>query len=144
MMNRSTPTKHQHSDRTTAAECRPTYRQVTMQKPIPGKIVVNWDWELMQLKQNPQDTHRWHKLVIASASWVTCACGEQCAIIPRDGSGKPLDPELAKYGVGFNAAIEDQDRATARFYLNKIEERASVLIKEIEAAIAQKGEETHG
>lgn len=36
-----------------------------------------------------------------SESWVTCACGNQCAIIPRCANGAPLDNHLQNLGTNF-------------------------------------------
>jgi hypothetical protein len=36
-----------------------------------------------------------------AASWVTCACGNQCSIIPRDEDGEPQDKILSALGVDF-------------------------------------------
>lgn len=34
--------------------------------------------------------------------WVSCACGYQCEIIPRDENGLPLDGRLMTLGVEFS------------------------------------------
>lgn len=80
-----------------------------------------------------------------SADWVTCACGNQCAIIPRDEDGMPLDDVLIDLGTEFNQNVEDifeyQDdvvlanhsRKEAIETLRKIEERSAEIIREIQA-----------
>lgn len=71
-----------------------------------------------------------------SASWVTCAVGNQCATIPRDGEGKPFDMELKSLGFDFYDCLS---RATgtrnpvgqmeeAKEILFDIEKRSSELI----------------
>jgi hypothetical protein len=50
-----------------------------------------------------------------SGSWVTCACGNLCAIIPRDATGEPEDQKLMELGMDFHKAI----RAMAAFSLGK-------------------------
>ena len=53
---------------------------------------------------------------IANASslagdWITCACGQQCSVIPRggpdgsDSSSEPMDPELSELGMKFYKSI---------------------------------------
>lgn len=131
MQNRTRPTSAAQHE--VLKNCKPSYRDVMTQRPnvAAGKVIVNWDLELLALKRNPEDKHRWKKLRVAAASWVTCACGEQCATIPRDLSGKPKDKELTMAGLKFNFAIEAEDRAEARHWLNIIEQRSADLIKEI-------------
>lgn len=41
-------------------------------------------------------------------NWVTCGCGNQCAIIPRnEAQGEPIDKELVCLGVEFYRAVRD-------------------------------------
>lgn len=44
-------------------------------------------------------------------SWVTCACGQQCSIIPRADSGVPMDDVLEELGAEFLIKIGDIKRA---------------------------------
>jgi hypothetical protein len=82
-------------------------------------------------------------LNVRSKSWVTCACGNQCAVIPRSNDGQPLDDMLEKlgaafhnYGIGpmqFNIFCDNQKAANehrkiAISYLKKIEKRSAQLI----------------
>jgi len=67
-----------------------------------------------------------------STSWVTCACGNQCNIIPRDEFGAPLDSTLRELGSPFNGftdAISKEDYKKAKSLLLKIEKRSAYLIK---------------
>lgn len=64
-----------------------------------------------------------------SASWVTCACGNQCEIIPRERNGEPLDGELYSFGLTFNEEIEDYRYRDAKKTLSMIEKRSAKLIK---------------
>jgi hypothetical protein len=63
--------------------------------------------------------------------WVTCACGNQCDIIPRTGSGAPRDAILNQLGgdEGFYAAVSKKDWAEAINFLDMIEVRSAYLIK---------------
>jgi hypothetical protein len=81
--------------------------------------------------------------VYKSENWITCACGNQCDIIPRNGNGKPDDPLLLELGIRFFGAIramlddEGEDFVAAREYAKKIlmdiEKRSAELIAEIQA-----------
>lgn len=78
-----------------------------------------------------------------SNEWVTCACGQQCAVIPRrNWDGEPLDGVLKQLGHSFNNAIYDMRHhlgiddekfdsavSTARNLLLKIEDRSTFLIE---------------
>lgn len=80
-----------------------------------------------------------------SVKWVTCACGNQCAIIPRSeyvytveaGPGSPLDPELDDLGSDFHMAICSWEWIEAKEILRKIEARAAVVIAEELAKLNQ-------
>jgi len=76
--------------------------------------------------------------------WVTCACGNQCAIIQRDNGGKPVDETLKNLGVEFLGQIInmrlvyslghmnlfDIYRRKALRILHAIELRSAKLIKD--------------
>lgn len=64
--------------------------------------------------------------------WVTCACGNQCSIIPRDEDGEPWDNTLSELGGNFSYEVDDCRWKEALNILNKIEKRSALLInKEI-------------
>lgn len=61
--------------------------------------------------------------------WVTCACGNQCALIPRDPNhGSPLDEKLRELGVNFMLAIGSCDYQGAKIILTRIEQRSSEIL----------------
>lgn len=78
-----------------------------------------------------------------SGHWVTCACGNQCSIIPRDASGEPYDSKLNILGLEFFEHVENAERCildksspyqslrSATATLNKIEKESTKLVKEI-------------
>ena len=65
--------------------------------------------------------------------WITCACGNQCDVIPRNFDGIPLDTELRILGRRFTSAIEYRAVKRAKLILAKIEARSKFLIDEIKA-----------
>lgn len=84
-----------------------------------------------------------------ASNWITCACGNQCAIIPRDlRYGNPRDGRLRKLGMDFSNAVcnlEDNYKTKkitkiksaqkkCKVILAKIEERSAVIIKNILAS----------
>jgi hypothetical protein len=66
-----------------------------------------------------------------ATDWATCACGNQCAIIPRHPNGRPEDPLLDDLGLRFTMAISTQDEELAKYLLKEIEKRSAKLINEL-------------
>lgn len=64
-----------------------------------------------------------------SLHWVTCACGNQCSIIPRYENGAPRDFELSNLGSNFYINVSERNYEQAEKTLAKIEIRSSELIK---------------
>ena len=63
--------------------------------------------------------------IINAGSWVTCACGETSAYIPRVSRGlKPTDIELRRLGTEFLIHVKQNEMAKATLVLVAIEERA--------------------
>jgi len=87
----------------------------------------------------------WKEYEGKAGSWVTCACGNQCNIIPRDNGGEPEDGKLTELGFDFYGCIKQTRRALeykdqisyeaaikkAKGILLNIEKRSTELIAEI-------------
>jgi len=90
--------------------------------------IVDWVKELNNVSTDAD----WKRLEKFSQNWVTCACGNQCAIIPRlKANGEPKDDALRYLGIEFHGFIRNKDKHMAILYLQIIEERAAVLINKI-------------
>ena len=76
------------------------------------------------------DQNEFDDLRSRSDDWVTCACGNQCAIIPRQDTGQPRDVQLMLLGVSFAESVAIRDWAQAKLTLEQIEARSAVLIAE--------------
>lgn len=88
---------------------------------------------------------------IKASSWVMCAVGSQCSIIPRFHSGRPMDAELEDLGCRFMTRIDEMRyyeqcnvpnmlfdaQSQARYLLQKIEERSAFLIEELQPSTIQ-------
>lgn len=74
---------------------------------------------------------QWDRALWIAQSWVTCACGNQCAIIPRHGNGMPKDDILRELGsdAGFFGAIKKREPDKALQYLRLIEHHSAYLIE---------------
>ena len=90
-----------------------------------GEEPFNWFKEL-----NAENID-WDKLCHLSCSWVTCACGNQCIIIPRNEEGEPTDLILYHLGVDFNYAIYHRNKNSTLRILVQIESRSNELILEL-------------
>lgn len=102
-------------------DCKPTYCKEVAKK------CINWHWELSIFNL----FRDWDKLAKLAQGWVTCACGNQCIIIPRNYNGVPKDEELKRLGNQFSWAVTDRKRTKALVILGWIEERSQQLINEI-------------
>ncbi len=111
-----------------------TYAESKKKKPF--------DWNAF-LKQKSYTQGEVSNAGVLAGNWVTCACGNQCDIIPRneDWDGEPTDKKLAALGSKFcdnisfleDAVIYGENIKTpqkkAKETLKKIEARSSQLIK---------------
>lgn len=77
----------------------------------------------------------WDFLKKKAVSWVTCACGNQCSIIPRNDDDVPIDATLTRLGGegGFYGAIKNKNAKLALDLLALIELRSKQLIDEIKS-----------
>jgi hypothetical protein len=89
-----------------------------------------FDWYAF-LSRTDLDEGDWQQAASLSAQWITCACGNLCAALPRTKSGTPLDEDLAHYGNYFHLAIESCDSGTALQILDKIEARSAYLLSQM-------------
>jgi len=92
-----------------------------------GRKPFNWYKELTKINPN------WPELEEKAMDWVTCACGNQCDIIPREHYGMPQDYILVALGGddGFAKAIKRKDVEGALYFLGEIEKRSAYLINQI-------------
>lgn len=96
-----------------------------------------FDWNEFLNRKNITQTD-WRRAYRLADNWVTCACGNQCDIIPKRYDGAPVDRLLRFYGVEFFIYIRGEDKNSAIEVLKKIEERSAILIKEIKSKDEQK------
>ena len=109
---------------------------------------INWNTRLNAIidtsKETPSESEigKWKN---ESESWVTCAVGNACDVIPRCEKGRPYDEELAELGVKFYHNMKKVyesshynrpegvilGAAMARKTLSKIEARISELIEQV-------------
>lgn len=93
-----------------------------------GKKPFNWNKFLNQEEINENE---WLNAESLAENWVTCACGNQCDVIPRDEYGMPLDYDLIHIGLLFYYDIQERNNKGAKIRLADIEKRSAQLIKEI-------------
>jgi hypothetical protein len=109
-----------------------TYTEVRGEKPFDWNKALAPDFSEMSFRQMD-------KMHVLSKSWVTCAVGNQCAIIPRGRLGVPQDSELEELGSEFHRIIRAMRVANNRSdgnihrrdaidVLRKIEKLSAILI----------------
>lgn len=131
------------------------YTETKGSKPFNWFEALSKDCSQMTIKES-------QKLANKAGGWISCATGNQCAIIPRDKDGEPLDKKLRSLGTQFytegvkymHFRLEDAEliksssgnkdffikqannyRKQAIKYLGQIEKRSAFLIhQEIEKA----------
>jgi hypothetical protein len=99
-----------------------TYTEKQYQTPF------NWNKFINQKEITEKE---WDKAKVLAGEWVMCACGTQCAVIPRYDSGGPKDILLYNLGMSFTYAIDTKNIPYAKDTLQGIEQRSSELINEI-------------
>lgn len=99
-----------------------TYSESQNKKPF--------DWNKV-LSAEPTE-EQWEEMRGLAQNWITCACGNQCDIIPRRKNGRPKDIELFWLGLDFLYYISMYDLKSAKQTLSKIEERSAYLINKME------------
>ena len=88
----------------------------------------NWYTELENaIKEEPTE-EKHLELLRLSDKWVTCACGQLCKNLPRNGNGQPRDEELFNYGIMFSYSISERYWFSALAILNLIEKRTIYLL----------------
>lgn len=109
-----------------------------------GKNPFNWNTFLNKKNYSTVELKKAWEL---SNNWITCACGNQCSIIDRNGFSEPTDSKLYRLGCKFTDNINcmfqshmitmddedkkmfDKSKQDAKNILKKIEERSTELIK---------------
>jgi hypothetical protein len=90
-----------------------------------------FDWN--NFLENPPEyrsIEHYHACDLAS-EWVTCACANQCYIIPRCPIGSPVDEELERLGIIFYIDIDNAKWKCAKTTLYLIEKRSAEIIFEL-------------
>ena len=89
-----------------------------------------FDWNEFLIGEGHSD-EEWKQARLKSDEWVTCACGNQCATIPRI-LGVPVDATLLNLGIDFNRCIDKRNIKLAKETLFKIEARSSEILAQME------------
>ena len=97
-----------------------TFAEKNDKSSIDWNAVLDTWWEM-------DEEERIHYLS-RSRNWVTCACGNLCASIPRDYRGAPLDMELEILGDQFAEELTESDIESAKETLAAIEQRSAALL----------------
>lgn len=90
----------------------------------------SFDWNEF-LKKKTKTPAEIGMAIIYASNWISCACGNQCYIIPRHSNGTPIDEKLFKLGVNFYISVKKEDWKKAKSRLAAIEKRSTTLINQI-------------
>ena len=93
-----------------------------------------FDWNDFLDRGNRGQINGWelNRARSLSGDWITCACGNQCDVIPRYESGCPIDEELYHLGLRFHSCIAKENYSFAIHLLSEIEARSTYLINRIQ------------
>jgi hypothetical protein len=104
-----------------------TYAEKIGEKPFDWNAFLD---NAINGSVNLHDTQH-QNAVHLSLNWTTCACGNQCDVIHRDGTGMPLDTKLADLGCIFYSKVSKGHWIKAKEILEQIEKRSKELIDQI-------------
>jgi hypothetical protein len=96
-----------------------------------GKESINWNDVLERGMKDELSEEEYMNFYELSLNWVTCACGNLCAAIPRNQFGVPKDKTLSELGKKFALNFYNGDFNAAKTTLEKIETRSTELLKEM-------------
>lgn len=88
-----------------------------------------FDWNEF-LNRETITEEEWEEAGNLASCWITCACGNQCDLIPRL-RGIPTDNDLAWFGKQFSEAVDVKNIMLAKIILQDIEQRSAELIAEL-------------
>lgn len=101
-----------------------------------NQVAFDWNKFLEEATQRHPNSDEHDRVTYLAESWMTCACGNQCAIIPRSAkNGSPNDAELCELGYQFYKSIQRGDWVEAKQYLKDIEARAIEVMQETLTAL---------
>jgi len=86
------------------------------------------DWNLVLNNWGDLDIIPRLGYVELSEQWVTCACGNLYASIPRYSDGEPIDSALRAFGVQFCNRLKEGSIVTAKETLRLIEKRSIEIL----------------
>lgn len=98
---------------------------------VNGKMPFDWNEFLRRAIAGEISNAELSDAKSISGSWVTCACGNQCAAIPRMPSalgGGPEDELLYALGIEFTDYVVSCEFVSAKETLERIEARSAELL----------------
>lgn len=107
-----------------------------------NKPIIDWNKVISDLRSEKikrrdvkgDITDEFKEIERRAVDWVTCACGNQCSVIPRCSVGRPIDSILAQLGGYFPITIangHEDNYERAEKILKDIEYRSAKILKEM-------------
>lgn len=72
-----------------------------------GEARFDWNDFLTRVEAGTVTEREWKDAFELASSWITCACGNECAVLPRSSHGCPDDDRLYDLGCDFMDIIRD-------------------------------------
>lgn len=86
-----------------------------------GCAPFDWNKALEDAIAMPPSYDQWMEMVSLAKEWVTCACGNLCAALPREFNGAPEDYTLDHLGRQFSTSVTNRQWPAAKQILEEIE-----------------------
>lgn len=102
---------------------------MTTYSETKGKPPINW-WDRIE-RLDTVDEEEYLQWCEDAKDWITCACGSQCDIIPRNEFGVPVNYDLKSFGDSFCVFIRNRRKDKSTWALKNIEHISNRLINEI-------------
>lgn len=95
-----------------------------------GHKPFNWIHALESVRRH--DGEMLQTLHYRATQWPLCACGNQCAVIPREEGGRPLDQTLSCLGSEFPETVMDMCHALTVRQFERARGRALACVRAID------------
>lgn len=91
----------------------------------------DWYKALRKATKGQLDHFEINDLKKLASNWITCACGNLCAAIPRNIQGEPIDDDLQILGSAFYNKVNAELWDDAIEVLHEIEARSIQIMSEM-------------
>lgn len=105
-----------------ALSLKESFTEANEIKTIDWPVLIAWG------QDDELSTDEHNMAIELAGSWVTCAAGRQCAVLPRQENGQPVDYILHDLGTTFYYDVLGSHWHAAQITLSMIEQRTAFLL----------------